>query len=128
MSGLSHGGLVFSEARCQDPADPIRVLVAYDTPSDRRRRRLAKLIVGHVPRAQKSVYDGTLSPLELRLLRKAIVEVANPANDLLLIAPLCVRCARQVERIGTPAGKGASPAGTVTASWHELSRSNMVIA
>lgn len=119
--------LLFTEAQLQSARNAVRVMLAYDTPSDRRRRRLAKLIVGHVPRVQQSVYQGDLSPLELRLLRKAIEAIVNREQDRLLITPLCVRCSEMQECICRVAPPGAPVAGTATSSWHALTCANLVV-
>lgn len=78
----------FRAARCAH-----RVMVAYDTPSNRRRRRLARAIHAYIPRVQQSVYQGEVTDIELRIMLKTVQCIASPEDDRLVVTPLCCRCA-----------------------------------
>jgi CRISPR-associated protein Cas2 len=93
-----------------------RVVIAYDTPDARRRRRLARAILGRTPRIQQSVYEGDLTAAELRALAHEIQRLADVTEDSIVIAPLCTHCSKQCVWFGPNAPdrgahKGASRGG-----------------
>lgn len=48
------------------------LLICYDTPSDRRRRKMVKVLEGFGEGLQYSVFECRLKPSEIELLRKKL--------------------------------------------------------
>ena len=77
-----------------------RVIIAYDTPNARRRRRLARASLSYADRVQQSVYEADLDEVQLRLLTGALAGIIKPAEDDVCLYPQCVRCAALSCRLG----------------------------
>lgn len=82
------------------PVDRHRIVVAYDTPSDRRRRQFAKIALGYTQRVQKSVYEAELTDTQARILAKVLASVAHTGEDDIRIYPQCGRCAAMRSMLG----------------------------
>jgi CRISPR-associated protein Cas2 len=111
-------GMRFCDAKHVPARSTQRVVIAYDVANERRRRRLARSIVGLTPRVQQSVYEGDLTASELRALAYEIQRLADAAEDSIVIAPLCARCSERRMWLGpraphTGACKGADAAPVV---------------
>jgi CRISPR-associated protein Cas2 len=52
-------------------------VIAYDSPSNKRRRKLAKLLVGYGERLQWSVFECRLQPHQLQRLRQGLNRIAT---------------------------------------------------
>ena len=65
--------------------------MSYDVRDPKRLRRAAKLVSGHGPRLQLSVYRCWLTPRELERLRWELTELLTAEDDVLMI-PLYERC------------------------------------
>jgi CRISPR-associated protein Cas2 len=76
------------------------VVIAYDTPSNKRRRRLVRLALDMSDRVQKSVFEGNLTEVQRHLLWNRLVAAANQEEDSLRLYSLCERCQGQSQRIG----------------------------
>ncbi|GGL77852.1 hypothetical protein GCM10010840_14660 [Deinococcus aerolatus] len=61
------------------------ILVAFDTPSDGRRRRFTRLLSRYGVRVQRSVFRLSGSAREVQRLREALERVADHGEDLLLM-------------------------------------------
>lgn len=61
-------------------------VIAYDSPSNKRRRKLAKLLEGYGVRLQWSVFECRLRPDQLRRLRQGLERIVEPADSLRLWA------------------------------------------
>ena len=70
-------------------------LVSYDVRDPKRLRKAARLVSGHGPRLQLSVYRCWLTPRQLERLRWELTELLTPDDDVLFI-PLCERCHRGI--------------------------------
>jgi CRISPR-associated protein Cas2 len=83
----------------------MQYVMAYDTPDDRRRRRLAKCLNDYGRRVQYSVFEATLS----RALFDTMVEEARalilPGEDRVHFYPLCAACAVRAVYLGQSAGE-----------------------
>ncbi len=112
-------GLLFTQEQFQAARCAHRVMIAYDTPSNRRRRKLARAITAYAPRIQQSVYQGDLTAIELRLLLKTIECLAQAEEDRLVVTPLCSRCAAGQTWVG-PAHGDARIVGS-RLDWDQLS-------
>lgn len=64
------------------------VLVAFDTPSDRRRRLFTRLLSRYGVRVQRSVFRLLISGPELERLWVALERVCLPKEDLLLLGQI----------------------------------------
>ena len=59
-------------------------VIAYDSPSNKRRRKLAKLLEGYGVRMQWSVFECRLRPHQLQRLRHGLERIAEPADSIRL--------------------------------------------
>jgi len=76
------------------------VLIAYDTPDDKRRRRLVRISKDHACRIQKSVFQGWVSERQLAQLETLFNQSIVPEEDSILIMPACQRCCEQIRIVG----------------------------
>ena len=84
--------------------DPLRlVIIAYDTPSDRRRRKMAKLLDDFGSRAQMSVFEAMLTATQMAWLCRRMEGLIEPAEDKVYIVSACNRCQTEVVRLGLQA-------------------------
>jgi CRISPR-associated protein Cas2 len=92
------------------PPDPRALwIVAYDIVDDRRRARIARLLLQQARRLQKSVFEAILTLPELRALAADLAEIAHPAEDRLDFLPLCAACARRRRHHGRAAPDPTGP-------------------
>jgi len=76
------------------------VLVAYDIPSNRRRARVAKLLIQFGERVQYSVFECDVTPIGYLELRETMVTLVKPRLDRIHFYPLCQTCFSRAESIG----------------------------
>jgi CRISPR-associated protein Cas2 len=57
-------------------------VIAYDSPCDKRRRKLAKLLQGYGERLQWSVFECRLQPHQLLRLRQGLERIAAPQDSV----------------------------------------------
>lgn len=79
------------------------VIIAYDTPSDRRRRRIARLADDFGSRIQRSVFEAWLDRRQREWLTARIRAEIDETEDSVYIASICARCEVEVERLGQTA-------------------------
>ena len=79
----------------------MRIIVSYDVVSDRRRRRLAKRLAGHLERVQQSVFEGEIDRRRLERVRRLVSREIDHAEDSVRIYHLCARCRPATEVMGT---------------------------
>ena len=77
-------------------------VIAYDIPSDRRRRRVHKSLCGFGQWTQYSLFECHLSQKELLLLHGKLDDLLDPEEDSVRIYPLCGACVDRVETVGSP--------------------------
>lgn len=81
-------------------------VIAYDTPSNRRRRKLAKLLEGHGVRVQWSVFECALRGDQLQRLRQRLERLIVAEQDSVRFWPVPQRsCAQAIQlgrRVPTP--------------------------
>lgn len=82
-------------------------VVAYDTPSDRRRARVHNILSGFGQWTQYSVFELFLTPKQVAQLRNKLEQVVDKQEDSLRLYPLCAACQKSVETMGSP--RPASP-------------------
>ena len=76
-------------------------LIAYDTPDQRRRQRLAKLLSGYGERVQDSVFECWLTASQRQALTARLNRVANTQHDAIRIYTLCGKDVADVQLAGT---------------------------
>ncbi len=74
--------------------------ISYDIPDDKRRLKIAKILLDYGPRVQYSVFEAELDADTLDRLRERIIAVVEPAEDSVRIYPHCVACTARIEIIG----------------------------
>lgn len=94
----------------------LHVVVAYDIPDDRRRLRVAKILLGYGERVQYSVFECRISKVQYLRLKERLEEVIVPDEDAISFYHLCESCRKKVERIG---GKGLLPEDAIFIGWDE---------
>ncbi|MFN7229651.1 MAG: CRISPR-associated endonuclease Cas2 [Synechococcaceae cyanobacterium] len=85
-------------------------VIAYDSPSNRRRRKLAKLLEGYGLRVQWSVFECRLRHDQLEQLQRRLQRLIVPAEDSVRLWPVPERSCAQVVQLGRPVG---------TTEWHD---------
>jgi CRISPR-associated protein Cas2 len=76
-----------------------RCVIAYDISDDRRRTRLARLLLDYGDRLQHSVFEADLTPDDIeRILRKA--RPLLDEDDSLRIYVLCAECVLRTRSLG----------------------------
>jgi CRISPR-associated protein Cas2 len=75
-------------------------VIAYDSPSNKRRRKLAKMLEGYGERLQWSVFECRLQPHQLRQLRDGLMGIATGEDSVRLwVVP---QRAPAAEQLGKP--------------------------
>lgn len=59
-------------------------VIAYDTPCNKRRRKLAKVLKGYGERLQWSVFECRLQTHQVERLRQALERIAAPQDSVRL--------------------------------------------
>lgn len=80
-------------------------VIAYDSPNDRRRTRLHKLLKGFGAWTQYSLFECWLSDTDLVKLRARLDKLMKDSEDSVRLYPLCAKCVGEVETIGSSAPK-----------------------
>lgn len=77
-------------------------IICYDTPSDRRRRKLHKLLKNYAVTVQKSVFETFLEGPRMDELLARIGKFIDPAVDSVRIYGMTRDAQRQMRIIGLP--------------------------
>ena len=72
------------------------IVISYDIADPRRLNRVAKMLEAAGVRVQKSVFECGLTPDALIALRQRLRRVIDPAEDHILITPVCRRCRHHI--------------------------------
>ena len=75
-------------------------VLAYDIPDDRRRTKIAKLCESVAERVQGNVFEGYLSPQEVKSLLNWVARVLETEEDNLRFYLLCAGCRQKVTSLG----------------------------
>ncbi len=87
--------------RLREPADDARLwIVAYDIGDDRRRAKVARLLVEHGRRIQKSVFEVELATAALRELLVRLTPYVHARDDRVDVVPVCAGCRGRRRRLG----------------------------
>ncbi len=81
----------------------MRYVMAYDTPDDRRRYRLAKCLNDYGRRVQYSVFEAALSRQLFDNMVAELRALIDPRTDRVHVYPLCAACAARAVYLGTSA-------------------------
>ena len=90
-------------------SQPYLVIISYDIADPRRLYQVAKLLEAVGTRIQKSVFECSLTPDALPLLRLRLRKVINPTEDHILIVPVCVHCRYAISWQGKLPDASAAP-------------------
>ncbi len=77
-------------------------MVAYDVVEDRRRGKVAAVLLDFGVRVQYSVFECALTRAERGRLLERLRALIDPAEDAVSLYPLCRRCHGRVRRLGRP--------------------------
>ncbi len=76
------------------------IIVSYDIVDDRRRTKLAKVLLDYGERVQKSVFECRLDDRLFLKMKKDIETLIDQEEDSVRYYFLCGRCVREVEVSG----------------------------
>lgn len=82
-------------------SDTTFTVIAYDSPNDRRRTKLHKLLSGFGKWTQFSLFECFLTDKEWVELQHRMQLLLNPEEDCVRIYRLCKRCVGQTQTIGS---------------------------
>lgn len=77
-------------------------VIAYDSPSNKRRRKLARLLEGHGVRVQWSVFECRLRPEEISLLKQRLGRLIQADIDSVRLWPLPATSCARIVHLGRP--------------------------
>ncbi len=75
-------------------------VIAYDIPSDKRRTKVHKILLGYGKWTQYSLFECFLTKKQLVLLRSKLSEHLVAQEDSVRFYPLCASCVSKVETVG----------------------------
>mgnify|MGYP005850012943 CR=1 FL=1 len=85
------------------------LVIAYDVVCDKRRNRLAKLLLGYGERVNYSVFECDLRPPQFAGLHKQILQLIDLKEDRVRYYELCLDCRRRILVNGAPAPVSVEP-------------------
>jgi CRISPR-associated protein Cas2 len=75
-------------------------VIAYDTPSDRRRRRMVKVLEAFGERRQYSVFEARLTKAQWTTLKTQLLKLIEPSEDNLVAYFLAPEALERTWRVG----------------------------
>jgi len=87
----------------------MRVVVAYDISSDKKRQKVADLLEMVLPRVQYSVFEGEVPEEVLAKTVKKALRHLDGETDSLRVYHLCASCAEKVDLYGQNRSLEAGP-------------------
>lgn len=78
----------------------VHIVVAYDVPDDKRRTRIADVLLDYGTRIQESVFECEIPPDRFVKLKHRLNKLLKPEEDSLCIFHLCSACRARAERFG----------------------------
>ena len=94
----------------------LHVVVAYDIPDDRRRLKVAKVLLGYGERMQYSVFECRVTKVEYLRMKEKLDDLIEPDEDAISFYFLCGSCRSKIERIG---GRKLLPDDVIFIGWDE---------
>ncbi len=76
------------------------LVIAYDTPSDKRRAKIAKILKGFGERRQYSVFEARLTREQWAHLKGRLLQIVNEREDVLAVYFLPPEAVGRTWRIG----------------------------
>lgn len=76
------------------------LIVAYDTPSDKRRNKIVKLLKRYGERRQYSLFELRVTKDQLAKLKQSIMSIVDEAEDVIAIYFLSPETLKRTFRIG----------------------------
>ncbi|MEZ4633357.1 MAG: CRISPR-associated endonuclease Cas2 [Deinococcales bacterium] len=76
------------------------LIIAYDTPSDKRRNRMAKLLKGYGERRQYSLFEARLDREQLSSLKNKLKAIVDEGEDILAMYFLSPENLKKTWRVG----------------------------
>lgn len=80
--------------------DYMQYLICYDTPDNKRRRKLVKILEEMCERVQWSVFEGWMTPRQLNETKMRLNRVLDESADNIRIYRLCAYCQQEVATYG----------------------------
>ena len=77
-------------------------IICYDTPSDKRRRKLYKLLKNYAVSVQKSVFETFLDSTNFDKMMAKITKIMDPAVDSVRVYGLSRAAQKRMKVIGWP--------------------------
>jgi len=78
----------------------MRYVLVYDISADKRRNKVAKLLLDYGDRVQYSVFEADLAKDDLERVCQRASKVINPVEDSVRIYALCDACVQRIVTIG----------------------------
>lgn len=75
-------------------------VIAYDSPCNKRRSKLAKLLLGYGVRIQLSVFECRLRKAEIVILKQRLSKLINTAQDSVRFWPIPEQSCSKIEQMG----------------------------
>ncbi len=82
------------------------IVIAYDISSDKRRRKVERLLRAYGTRANFSVFECEMTESQFQKIKRDLQRLINPPTDSLLYYPLCKKCLAARYRQGGCARNG----------------------
>ena len=77
-------------------------IICYDTPSNKRRRKLHKLLKNYAVSVQKSVFETFLDKISFNKMMEKVEQLMNEKEDSVRIYGMSRQMQRQIKIIGSP--------------------------
>ncbi len=76
------------------------IVVGYDTPDDKRRLRMAKILLDYGYRVQKSVFEIEAPPKLIDEMIERLKKTVDPQEDSVRIYHICTKCIESADFLG----------------------------
>ncbi|HQI08650.1 MAG TPA: CRISPR-associated endonuclease Cas2 [Anaerohalosphaeraceae bacterium] len=77
------------------------LVIAYDCADDKRRLKVAKILLDYGDRVQYSVFEAQLDQTLIREMMDRLRKAINPQEDSIRIYHICQTCLKQVQLQGS---------------------------
>ena len=76
-------------------------IISYDIPNDKRRQKIAKILLNFGDRVQYSVFEAILSDGLLKKMVSSLTRVSRDKEDSIRIYQVCKECKKAIRILGT---------------------------
>ncbi len=80
--------------------DYMQYLICYDTPDNKRRRKLVGILEETCERVQWSVFEGWMTVRQLDSMKYRLCRLIDESADNIRIYRLCAYCQQEVDTLG----------------------------